>query len=60
MFGYLLGAGAAGGLGGPASLPELHTKSCILQVADWIENYESAKSYVEIKALVNKLWFHIE
>ena len=24
------GAGAAGGLGGPAGLPELHTESCIL------------------------------
>jgi len=32
-------AGAAGGLGGPAGLPELHTESCIFYVADRKENY---------------------
>ena len=33
------GAGAAGGQGGPAGLPELHTESCIFYVADRKQNY---------------------
>ena len=46
------GAGAAGGLSGPASLPEQHTESSILQVAELrcrqhIQiNTKSAQSYV--------------
>jgi len=38
MFGSLP-AGAASGLGGPASLPELHTESYIVYVADQKQNY---------------------
>ena len=47
------GAGAAGGLGGPAGLPELHTESCILQVADWIENYVVRYTYTSTQNMPN-------
>ena len=48
------GAGAAGGLGGPAGLPELHTESCIFYVADRKQNYVVQHTHTDRHKIIKK------